>query len=360
MTDAHAPSEVKASILRLQALAVKLRAERFAQGSVQLTKTKLAFKLNEATGQPDRCFAYPIRDSNRLVEEFMLLANRAVAAALCRAFPDRALLRRHAPPLPHKLAAAVRGAAKHKLDVRAGSSRELMESLAALRATLPRAQFYGVQQLLTAPMTTAKYICTGDVPPPEYLHYALNFATYTHFTSPIRRYADLVVHRQLAAALAGAAAPLTPLAVSQQADQCNDRKAAAGAAQVASDNLFMCLFLQAQGPFVVDAVVTRVQDRSVDVSIPTFGVDARVRLDDHPTLSDKGYAHEVLTLRWASGETQRVAQLDVVKVWLSAEVSNNRIDKVVHLATPAQAAAAPADAGSAVATEGAPEHHDDD
>ncbi len=117
----------------LDKLAKKLRKDRYDNGSVTLHKTKLAFKLNEVTGLPESCFQYPIKDSNRLVEEFMLLANRAVAETLAKTYPDSALLRRHEPPLKNKLVSAVRMAEKNKIPLRCNTSKELMESLDYVR-----------------------------------------------------------------------------------------------------------------------------------------------------------------------------------------------------------------------------------
>lgn len=68
-----------------------------------------------------------------------------------------------------------------------------------------------VEEFATKPMQTALYFCSGDVSPFEYRHYALNVSHYTHFTSPIRRYADIVVHRLLAAALHSPGADTVPL-----------------------------------------------------------------------------------------------------------------------------------------------------
>lgn len=236
----------------LHKLAVILRKRRFDNGSLRLDKVKLAFHTNAASGLPESCFAYPIKDSNKLVEEFMLLANLCVAERIYRAFPDRALLRQHPKPLERKLEETVRQAKLYHIDLKCATSRELHASLVALAQQVSPEKFQAMQLLCTQPMQVAKYFCTGDQTEAEFLHYALNFKFYTHFTSPIRsaggvgalacpgsrshvcvlsRYADLMVHRELAAALAGEPAPDEPDAVSEQAAACNDRKQAAKVAQ---------------------------------------------------------------------------------------------------------------------------------
>lgn len=92
----------------------------------------------------------------------------------------------------------------------------------------------------------ALYFCVGDLPQEEWRHYALNVAHYTHFTSPIRRYPDVLVHRLLAAALEGhssqnlgpaagnALALMPPSEVAQVASHCNDRRSSANILQVPS------------------------------------------------------------------------------------------------------------------------------
>lgn len=144
---------------------------------------------------------YPIVEANSLVEEFMLLANCATAHKIVTSFPMTALLRRHPAPAPHafdKLVAAVGRLGIH-LDPTNSKT---------LSATLDAAQIEGdayfntlIRIMTTRSMTQALYFCTGTQPPDQFNHYGLAMPEYTHFTSPIRRYADVCVHRMLAAAL---------------------------------------------------------------------------------------------------------------------------------------------------------------
>jgi DIS3-like exonuclease 2 len=82
----------------LQSLAVKLRLKREANGALRLDQPKLSFFLDRETGLPQGYQLYEHRHSNRLIEEFMLLANIAVAKKICGAFPQMAVLRRHPKP----------------------------------------------------------------------------------------------------------------------------------------------------------------------------------------------------------------------------------------------------------------------
>lgn len=94
----HSVEEVHQAVLNLHSIAKQLRRQRFVDGALRLDQLKLAFTLDHETGLPQGCHIYEYRDSNKLVEEFMLLANMAVAHKIFRTFPEQALLRRHPPP----------------------------------------------------------------------------------------------------------------------------------------------------------------------------------------------------------------------------------------------------------------------
>ncbi len=119
-----------------------MRAQRFEHGSVTLNKPKLAFKLNESTGLPESCFAYEIHESNQLIEEFMLLANKYVAKRIFDAYPDRALLRHHPKPLDRKIKEAVKQASKYGIKLNAATSGELQASLDAVCSTFVAVFFF--------------------------------------------------------------------------------------------------------------------------------------------------------------------------------------------------------------------------
>ena len=130
----------------------------------------------------------------------MLLANAAAARLVAAAFPERAMLRCHPPPNERKLADLEQFAREQGLEVDASSAAALHRSLARLRES-HRDGYEIVQLLATLPMQLARYFSTGAQDPDTWGHYALAAPRYTHFTSPIRRYPDVLVHRQVAAAL---------------------------------------------------------------------------------------------------------------------------------------------------------------
>jgi len=275
----HSADVVAQAVLSLHALAQKLRSERFAAGALRLDNPKLSFRLDEQ-GDPIQVVQYITGESHQLVEEFMLLANRRVAAKIASAFPQAALLRRHPPPDPRKLAELATFSGAHSLALDTSSSKALHASLTALRCSRPDAAPLATL-LATKPMQLAMYFSTGDVPPEQWGHYALAMDRYTHFTSPIRRYADVLVHRALAAALDGdtrSGRVLCGEELRAVAQRCNERKAAAKAAQDGSAQVFLCAMLRRQAR-VTEAHVLAVGPKFLHCFLNDYGFEVRVSLE---------------------------------------------------------------------------------
>ena len=289
-----------------------MRARRFAGGALRLDQAKLLFRLDQHTGSPVSVFPYQTRESNHLVEEFMLLANAAAARLVARAFPEKAMLRCHPPPNERKLAELEQFAREQGLQVDASSAAALHRSLVRLRES-HRDGYEIVQLLATLPMQLARYFSTGTQDPETWGHYALAAPRYTHFTSPIRRYPDVLVHRQVAAALdagftpagfrggilgerdaaptpapraaraaAAAAADAHGLPDSETlkayAAHCNERKLAAKAVQDGSSYAYLCAYLRAT-PTVASGIVRAAGSKYLRVFIPAFGCEARVPVE---------------------------------------------------------------------------------
>jgi protein SSD1 len=156
-------------------------------------------------------------------------------------------------------------------------------------------------------MQRAKYFVAGKLSEDQFRHYALNIPLYTHFTSPIRRYVDIIVHRQLQSALANES---TPPEESQSlvklAENCNFKKDAARTAQEQSIHLFLCRMLRdmtaTQGPVIRCGIVVNVQSSSFDVVVPEFGIEKRVHLDQLPLVkAEFDLPNRALELFWEKG-----------------------------------------------------------
>ena len=183
-------------LLKLDALAKKLREARFKNGSVKFDREELHFDIDE-TGKPIRAYFKVSKDANKLIEEFMLLANKTVAESIGRVkkgVKAKTLpYRIHDQPDPQKLENLREFVAKFGYKVKtAGTKGAITKSLKALmsQAEGTREQNANETVALRA-MMKAKYSVHNIG------HYGLAFDYYTHFTSPIRRYPDMMVHRLL-------------------------------------------------------------------------------------------------------------------------------------------------------------------
>jgi len=185
----------------LNALAQKLHAQRMKEGGIRFETPEVKFRLDEAF-RPVELFVKERKEAHKLIEEFMLLANRQVALFLSQQRGLPTIYRVHDVPKPEKLKALqlfLEGFG-YELDIR--NARTLTRSLNALVEELEgKPEAHIIQSVAIRTMPKALYT-TYNIG-----HYGLGFPYYTHFTSPIRRYPDLLVHRILGAVLAGEPTP---------------------------------------------------------------------------------------------------------------------------------------------------------
>uniref|UniRef100_A0A3Q3J0D7 DIS3-like exonuclease 2 n=1 Tax=Monopterus albus TaxID=43700 RepID=A0A3Q3J0D7_MONAL len=276
----HPIDEIHQAVLNLHSIARNLRAQRFTGGALRLDQMKLSFTLDKETMMPQGCYIYQYRDSNKLVEEFMLLANIATAHHICRKFPELALLRRHPPPKAKMMDELQELCDQLGINIDLSSAGALHKSLTA---TLGDDEYTSArQQVLThmcsRPMQMALYFCSGVWKDEQlFKHYALNVPLYTHFTSPIRRYADIIVHRLLASSLrCGPHLELSTEEVEKQASHCNDKKTLSKRVHELSSELFFGVFVKECGPLDSEAMVMGVLDQSFDVLVIRYGVQKRI------------------------------------------------------------------------------------
>ena len=183
-------------LLALDRLAKKLREQRFKKGAINFDSEELHFDVDEK-GKPIRCYFKRSQDANKLIEEFMLLANRTVAEHIgkvkrgkkAKTLPYRV----HDNPDPQKLEALREFVTKFGYKMKSTSTKG--ETARSLNKLMADAEGHTEQKLIQAvalrAMMKAKY-STHNIG-----HFGLAFDYYTHFTSPIRRYPDTMVHRLL-------------------------------------------------------------------------------------------------------------------------------------------------------------------
>jgi exosome complex exonuclease DIS3/RRP44 len=189
--------ELTTAIRLLNTLAQKLKAARMAAGALNLASPEVKIHLDSAeSSDPIDVEQKEMRETNSLVEEFMLLANISVARKIWEAFPATAVLRRHLPP-PRtnfdKLNDILQKRKGLSLDV--SSSGALADSLDKCVDANEPAFNTLVRIMATRCMLSAEYFCSGSVGRDTFGHYGLASTIYTHFTSPIRRYAGQLLVR---------------------------------------------------------------------------------------------------------------------------------------------------------------------
>lgn len=292
ISDGASVEEISAQVNQLHKFAVRLRRNRFENGALRLDQVKIRFDLDQETGLPNGYHVHKQREANKLIEEFMLLANMAVAHHIYTAYPETALLRRHPKPHQRQLDDLIELCKSFGISFNVTSSKTIHESLAQFPLGSPEREV--LVNLTMRPMKNAEYFCTGSLEEGEYGHYALSVPLYTHFTSPIRRYPDIVVHRLLAASL-GIDQPLNqePAIVDMIAEHCNDRKLAAKRASELSNEMFFGIFVRESGPLEEDGMVLNVMDQSLDVLVPELGVVKRVYLKFCPGVKSSTFTKGV-------------------------------------------------------------------
>jgi exoribonuclease R len=303
-----------------------LLRRRQADGAVSFDSAEIKFKLDKATGQPTSVKAKKPLEVHSTIEEMMVFANSTVAEKIDQTFPGAAFLRRHAEPDPRKAeqlngilagleveskksnsgvgktgGAGEGRAAKDYRMLPDKFSANLSKAVASSKSIAVRRL---VKNLAVKAMSEAKYFCTGEdrrrspigggemggasmevetvVGQSPHRHYGLGVCLYTHFTSPIRRYADVVVHRLLVAALDPSPSECVPFSAKTMiaiANHLNDRNREAKYAGGDSRALFLALHLRRQ-PEVVDAVVSGLRSNGFLAFVPKYGIRVPVRIVD--------------------------------------------------------------------------------
>lgn len=185
--------------MSLCALICKLNLLTYFFRALVLASPEIRFQVDSETHDPIEVEAKKIRETNSMVEEFMLLANVSVAEKIETEFPECAMLRRHPVPPPTNFDPLIKAGRNLGFEIKTSTGKELAQSLdEAVKAD--NIYFNTMLRILaTRCMMQAVYFISGTIQKEDFFHYGLAAPIYTHFTSPIRRYADIIVHRLLAA-----------------------------------------------------------------------------------------------------------------------------------------------------------------
>ncbi|KAF2356115.1 PIN domain [Trinorchestia longiramus] len=195
--DPNVTDSLTESLRDLNRIAKKLKAKRINDGALVLASMEVKFHVDPDTDSVVDIVAKQHLETMSMVEEFMLLANVTAANTTLQHFPDCAMLRRHPAPPASNFEPLLLACKSQSVELDVTSNKTLAESLN--KCDREGNPFFNsmLRIMTTRCMMQALYFCSGTLEYPEYNHYGLATPTYTHFTSPIRRYADIIVHRLL-------------------------------------------------------------------------------------------------------------------------------------------------------------------
>ncbi|KAG9959787.1 ribonuclease R, partial [Aureobasidium melanogenum] len=334
--DQSQQDDLTKGIRMLMMLSKKLKKKRMDAGALNLASPEVRVQTESETADPADVQTKQHLDTMSLVEEFMLLANTSVAARIYEAYPQTALLRRHAaPPKTNFEELSNQLRVKRGMELRTDSSKALADSLDT--CVDPSEPFFNtlVRIMATRCMMSAEYFCSGTQAYPEFRHYGLASEIYTHFTSPIRRYADLEAHRQLAAAIDYEPLDASLLSKAKLEGVCKNINVRHRNAQMAGRASVEYYVGQALKGCVVDedGFVMRVFSNGIVVFVPRFGIEGLIRLRDLATPepeSEFDTENYVLKIK-GEGIDRSVELFEKVKVRISDEAEESTGKRKVKL-----------------------------
>ncbi len=244
------------AIVMLDKIAKAFRAERFEKGAINFSSTEVRFTL-DADGKPIGVTVKESKDAHKLVEEFMLLANKAVAEYISKTkingekipFPYRI----HDTPDEEKLRPFAAFARKFGYSFKMEKPEEIASSFNnLLKEVQGKPEQHVLEQLGIRTMAKAVYS------PENVGHYGLGFSQYCHFTSPIRRYPDVMVHRIVQQCIDKNVVPDKKMA--EKSKHCSDKERSAMEAERASNKYKQVEFMQQYLGEEFDAVVSGVSN----------------------------------------------------------------------------------------------------
>ena len=288
-TEAHeeVPADIKDAVLTLHALATKLRKKRFAAGAISFERPEMKVEVDEK-GRPVNVYQKVTKEANWLIEEFMLLANRSVAefvATGCKGTPGTAkgarkqaktfVYRVHDEPNQEKVEALRNfiGNFGYKMGSTSNGkeiSKELNNLFAAAKDT---PEYNAIELLSLRTMAKARYD-TENLG-----HYGLAFKYYTHFTSPIRRYPDMLVHRLLEAYLQGAESAKKET-YDKLCKHASEREVVAAEAERSSIKYKLVEFMQDKVGYVFGGHVSGLTEWGMYVEVEPTMIEGMVPLRD--------------------------------------------------------------------------------
>ena len=306
--------EIEEGIYVINKLAKKLREERHNKGSISFNKKEVKFVLNKEK-EPIKTIIKESLAANKLIEEFMLLANKKVASLFIK--HKNGLFRIHDYPDDQKIIILEKIIKKlgYKLSLR--DSKNINNQLnLLLKQTENTPEKNLIDTLVIRSMSKAKY-STKNIG-----HFGLSFDKYTHFTSPIRRYPDVLVHRELERILSNNKKDQN---LEKLCLHCSSREEIATKAERASIKFMQVKFMSKNINKSYEGVISGIMERGIFVEATENKCEGFIRIKDIPGDYFSFLENEMLLLGRHTKEEYRLGDKVLIKV-LAVNQSKKQID----------------------------------
>jgi ribonuclease R len=307
-------------LITLNGLAKKLRQQRFKNGAINFETVEVKFKLDEK-GTPLGLIIKERKDIHKMIEEFMLLANKTVAEFIFNKNKGKStfVYRTHDYPDLERLNTFATFAKRFGHEMQINDEKKVSNSLNKLMdAIVGKPEQNVLEQLAIRSMAKAKYTTEPKI------HFGLAFKHYTHFTSPIRRYPDMMVHRLLQHYLDGGKPPENQ-AWEDKCTHSSEREKRAADAERASIKYKQVEYMKLAEVKDYDGIVTGVTEWGVYVEITETKCEGMVRVQD---ITDDYYDFDDKNMRLVGSKNKRIITLgDKVRVRVTrTDIDRRTID----------------------------------
>lgn len=315
-------------ILVLDKMAKKLRERRFKNGAVNFDRVEVKFNIDE-NGKPLSVYFKESKDANKLIEEFMLLANRTVAEKIGKVGKDKKaktfVYRVHDLPDPEKLDNLSQFISRFGYKLRtSGSKNDITKSLNKLLNDVRGKKEENLIETISVRAMMKAYYSTNNIG-----HYGLAFEYYTHFTSPIRRYPDMMVHRLLTRYLEKEGRSANLKKYEGMCEQSSKMEEVAAQAERASIKYKQVEFMSDKIGQVFEGVISGISDWGIYVELNETKCEGLVPMrdldDDYYEFDEKNYClrgrrdHHVYQL--GDALKVKIARADLEKKQLDFELA---------------------------------------